>query len=159
MKYHRFLVAAFFFLAALSASAQDFRKVTWGMSPEEVISAESGLQFSRMNGTANTMLSTRVDVTGHSGLLNYIFQDDKLVIAQYRFDDEEDMRTYNEILNALTDKYGAPYDSGDSYSRWKLERTYVGISFKDNLCRVDYADQKWVADTREKRRAEYDSNF
>jgi hypothetical protein len=159
MRLHSRGIAAVLCLFALSASAQDFRKVTWGMSPDEVIAAETELQFSRMNGTSNTLLSTRVEVTGHSGLLNYIFEDNKLVIAQYRFDDEEDMRTYNEILNALTDKYGAPSDSGDSYSRWKLPRTYVGISFKNDICKVDYADQRWVADTREKRRAEYDSNF
>ena len=36
--------AVLLFLAALSAFGQDFRKVTWGMSPEEVMSAE-GLQF------------------------------------------------------------------------------------------------------------------
>ncbi len=159
MRLRRPLLAIALSLVALSASGQDFRTVTWGMSPDQVIAAEGGLQFSRMNGTSNTMLSTRVDVLGHSGLLNYIFEADKLVIAQYRFDDEEDMRTYNEVLNVLTEKYGAPSDFGDAYARWKLERTYVGLSFKDNLCKVDYADQGWVADTREKRRAEYEKFF
>ena len=151
-------VAVLFFLAALSAFGQDFRKVTWGMSPEEVISAE-GLPFTRMNGTLKTMLSTKVDVMGHSGVLNYIFQENKLVMAQYRFDDEEDMRTYSEVLTALTDKYGDPADFGDLYSRWRLERTYIGLSFKDNLCKVDYADAGWVADMKQKRMSEYDMYF
>ena len=105
------------------------------------------------------MLSTKVDVMGHSGVLNYIFQENKLVMAQYRFDDEEDMRTYSEVLDALTDKYGDPADSGDVYSRWKLERTFIGLSFKDDLCKVDYADEGWVADMKQKRMSEYDMYF
>ena len=151
--------AAVFILLAALAFAQDFRKVTWGMSVDDVVSAESELKFSQMDGTSNTMLSSHVGVMGHSGILNYIFENDKLVIAQYRFDDEDDMKIYTEILKILTQKYGQPADSGDSYSHWKLPRTYIGISFKDNLCKVDYADQSWVADTKEKRKAEYDSMF
>jgi hypothetical protein len=152
-------IAAVLLLLALSAFGLDFRKVTWGMSLDDVISAESELKFSQMDGTSNSMLTSRVNVMGRSGMLNYIFVDDKLVIAQYRFDDEDDMRTYHEILNILTQKYGKAADSGDSYTRWTLPRTYIGLSFKDNLCKVDYADQGWVADMKEKRRADYDQLF
>ena len=151
--------AAVFILLAALAFAQDFRKVTWGMSVDGVVSAESELTFSQMDGTSNTMLTAHVGVMGHSGILNYIFENDKLVIAQYRFDDEDDMKTYTEILNILKKKYGQPADSGDSYSHWKLPRTYIGISYKDNLCKVDYADQSWVAETKEKHKTEYDSMF
>ena len=153
------VIAAALAFLAMSAFGQDFRKTSWGMSVEDVVSAESDLQFSQMDGTSNTMLTSHVEVMGHSGILNYIFESDKLVIAQYKFDDDDDMRTYNEVLGVLTDKYGQPADSGDAIVRWKLPRTYISLSFKDNLCRVDYADQGWVADAKEKRKPEFDSFF
>ncbi|MGO9412430.1 MAG: hypothetical protein ACLQCB_16980 [Spirochaetia bacterium] len=159
MRLRAWRVAAVLLLLAASAFAQDFRKVTWGMSVDDVVSAESALTFSQMDEASNTTLTSHVNVMGHNGILNYIFENDKLVIAQYKFDDEDDMRTYTGILNILKEKYGAPSDSGDSFSHWKLPRTYIGISFKDDVCKVVYADQGWVADAKENRKAEYDSFF
>jgi hypothetical protein len=98
-----------------------------------------------------------VSAVGHSGMLNYVFESDKLVIAQYNFDDDDDMTT--EILGILTGKHGQPADSGDIIVHWKLARTYIGLSFKDNLRRVDYADQGCVADAKDKGKAEYDLLF
>jgi hypothetical protein len=83
------MVLLFLVLASSAVLAQDFRKTTWGMSPEEVTAAESGL----------------------------------------------------------------------SYARWKLERTFIGLTFKGDICKVDYADSSWVAQMKEKQRAEYDAYF
>jgi hypothetical protein len=159
MRLRRWQVAALLLLSAMSASAQDFRKVTWGMSVDDVIAAESGLEFSELDGTSKSMLSSHVEVMGRTGILTYTFENQKLVIAQYKFDDEDDMGTCKDIRSVLTRKYGAAADSGDTSARWNLPRTFISLSFKDNLCRVDYADQGWVSEVREKRRAEYDSLF
>ncbi len=159
MRHRAHAALAVLLLVAGSAAGQDFRKVTWGMSPAEVIAAEKGLQLSEMKGTARSILTSRVDVMGFTGILNYFFEAGRLVSAQYKFDDEADMRTYNEISAGLAEKYGPPADSGDAYSLWTSARTIIRLSFKDNLSRVDYADKAWVSAMREKRRAEYDSLF
>lgn len=130
----------FLTLASSVLFAQDFRKTSWGMSPEAVTAAESGLEFARLDGTTKFVLTARADVMGHGGILNYIFEDDKLVIAQYRFDDDDQMSTYGEVLDALTEKYGAPVESGLTYARWKLERTFIGLTFTSALCKFDYAE-------------------
>jgi len=152
-------IAAVLFLCALAASAQDFRKVTWGMSIDDVTGAESSLSFNQQDAATSTMLSARVYVMDRTGTLNYIFESGKLVIGQYRFDDEDDMPTFKEILGVLKKKYGTPAASGATYSRWKTARTYVSLSFKDDVCRVDYADQSWVAAATDAQKAQYDSLF
>ncbi|HTP60118.1 MAG TPA: hypothetical protein VMM82_14435 [Spirochaetia bacterium] len=146
-------------LCALCASAQDFRKVTWGMSVDDVTSAESDLEFAQQDSASGTVLSARVYVMARTGTLNYVFENGKLVIGQYRFDDEDDMGVFKEILGVLKKKYGAASSSGATYSRWKTARTYVSLSFKDDVCRVDYADPSWVAAATDKQKAQYDSLF
>jgi hypothetical protein len=146
--------------AAVCASsfAQDFRKVSWGMTPEEVTAAEMDLRFTRLNGTTKSILTSPVDVMGRGGVLNYIFEDDKLVMAQYRFDDDDELRTYSELRGILELKYG-PVDQGQSHSRWTKRRTFISLSSQDDICRVSYADLQWVAAAKEKEKAELDQYF
>lgn len=153
------LALAVVLLASGIAFGQDFRKVTWGMSVDDVTAAEKDLHFSRMDGTTKSILSSPVVVMGVSGTLAYIFEDGKLVMAQYRLDDEDDMRTYAAVLAALTDKYGQAFDSDPVHSRWGTERTFIGLSFTNDLCRVDYADESWLSRIKQKQREEYDSLF
>ena len=138
--------------------AQDFRRVSWGMTPDQVTATEADLHFARLNGTTKSILTSPVDVMGHGGVLNYIFDDGKLVMAQYRFDDDDEMSTYNEVRDALEDKYGA-VDQGQSHSRWTLQRTFISLNSQDDICRVTYADLRWVAAIRERQKAEYDLYF
>ncbi len=152
-------LAAVLVCVATSAAAQDFRTVTWGMSPAEVGAAEKDLKLSEMKGTSRSLLKAPVNVMDHAGVLTYVFEADKLVSAQYTFDDEADMRTYNEIAGVLAGKYGAPLDVGESHALWVTDRTIIRLSFGSSLCRVDYADKAWVADMREKQKAEYDQLF
>jgi hypothetical protein len=153
------LILPVFFLCALSASAADFRQVTWGMSVDDVTAADSDLSFTQQDEAASTILSARVYVMGRTGTLNYIFESGKLIIAQYRFDDEDDMSTFKEILVVLKKKYGTAASSAAASSRWKSARTYISLSFKDDVCRVDYADQAWVAAAKDQQKAQYESLF
>ncbi|HVO39579.1 MAG TPA: hypothetical protein VMV03_11185 [Spirochaetia bacterium] len=158
MRIRAFAVPILCAAVCASAFAQDFRKVSWGMTPDQVTAAEADPRFARLNGTTKSILTSPVEVMGHGGFLNYIFEDGKLVIAQYRFDDDDEMRTYNEVRGALEDKYGA-VDQGQSYSRWTLQRTFISLSSQDDVCRVTYADLRWIASTKEKQRAEHDPYF
>lgn len=153
------LILPVLFLCALSASAADFRQVTWGMSVDDVAGAESDLSFTQQDTATGAILSAHVYVMGRTGTLNYIFEGGKLIIAQYRFDDDDDMPTFKEILGVLKKKYGTAASSGAAYSRWNTARTYVSLSFKDDVCRVDYADQAWVAAAKAQQKAQYDSLF
>jgi hypothetical protein len=158
MRIRAFAVPALLMAFCASSFAQDFRKVSWGMTPDQVAGAESDLHFARLNGTAKSIMTSPVEVMGHSGVLNYIFEDGRLVMAQYRFDDDDNLGTYNEIRDALEGKYG-PVDQGQSRSRWTLQRTFISLSSQNDICRVDYADLRWIAAIKEKQRAEYDSYF
>lgn len=158
MRVRAFAVPVLCAAVCASSFAQDFRKVSWGMTPDQVTAAETDLDFRQLNGTTKSVLTSPVDVMGRGGVLNYIFEDDKLVIAQYRFDDDDTLRTYNELRGILELKYGA-VDQGQSHSRWTLRRTFISLSSQDDICRVTYADLRWIAAAKEKEKAEYDLYF
>ncbi len=147
---------AVFFLCALSASAADFRQVTWGMSVDDVNAAESDVDFSQEDSASSIVLSAHVAVMGQKGTLDYVFEGGKLIIGQYRFVDDDDMGTFKAILAVLKKKYGTAASSGAAFSRWNTPRTYVSILFKDNICRVDYADQAWFGAAGDQKKKQYD---
>lgn len=95
---------------AADAPAPDFRKVTWGMTRDEVIAIEGEPPADL---TADDSIGYPVKVMSLDMLLLYSFLDDTLVKSAYALvETHSNQNTYLDdyaaIKTALTEKYGEP---------------------------------------------------
>lgn len=122
------------FLIPTSIYSQDFRNVTWGMSPEEVTATED-LPSAEFRGYIDTSgFAYKTFLCNIPVVLNYYFEERKLTSAEYKIDtrlrDEDGsyiryseeaayevlMRNYNLFNELLTEVYGQPTES---VIKWK----------------------------------------
>ena len=119
----------FFFVIGLLAPWQlcwgenyNFRYTQWGMTPEEVIASENGIQPIEKN---DNMLKYKTQILGRNMELVYQFADDKLIGSSYKLDEnyinsQNFINTYNKFKGKLVSKYGTPTKD---IVKW-LNRTY-----------------------------------
>jgi hypothetical protein len=108
------------------ADGNDFRNTTWGMNKSEVLQSEEGQPFkgSISYKILGDGLAFKVKVLNYNTILQYDFNDDKLVTASYVFIDSLKLAQmlgndpfkyytdqYQEIKKALAEKYGEPIES------------------------------------------------
>ena len=119
------------FSIALSLWAQDFRKVSWGMSEAEVKEIEGGDCESRTDpiDPNGNLLIYRRTVIDEDVMLKYSFVDGQLYRAEYCF--KKDVRL--RVVDALRNKYGEgeiswPREDDPLFSmagRWFKGRTVI----------------------------------
>lgn len=108
-----------FFIGANSASAQDFREVSWGMSPVQVKAIEGKTPDIDSEDLRSEALHGRVIIyydqylLGMDCTLGYIFVEGKLIRAKYAFEEvywNNDfwIASFYEVQEALKKKYGSP---------------------------------------------------
>lgn len=119
-----FLVAIFFLLT-VSARAQDFREISWGMTVEKVKEIEDG----KILDENASMFVYAVNLAGHDALLFYRHKNNLVYGGGYSFqarhsDENEYITDYQELKALLIDQYGAP-DSDEML--WKNDL------YKDDL--------------------------
>jgi hypothetical protein len=135
--------------------------------PDESIPGYNGIWF------------PRVDVNGFYGHLYYLFGTKGLIIAGYRFGNYPDIvglidgttigfkaflhNAYNEMVRAITDKYGNPTSVEKERTTWELERTMIRVFLQEDECTVVFAEKNslgyFFKDQEGKRKAESDANF
>ena len=119
----------FFFVIGLLVQWQlcwgenyNFRYTQWGMTSEEVIASENGIQPIEKN---DNMLKYKTQILGRNMELVYHFADDKLIGSSYKLDEnyinsQNFINTYNKFKDKLVSKYGSP---NKDIVKW-LNRTY-----------------------------------
>ena len=113
------------------SSDYDFRRIKWGMSQEEVTSAEPSTPISK---DKYEILYKTVILKNNMSLI-YRFYNDKLIGATYQLEDkyprtEYYMDTYNEFNDALKNKYGDAI---------KNEIVWLDNTFKNNPDKKKFA--------------------
>ncbi len=88
----------------------DFRLTKWGMTQNDVISAEK--KMDPVERTEN-MITYKTQISNKNVVLNYLFAQDKLIGALYKLDDnylnsDHFMQTYLQFKQVVTKKYGPP---------------------------------------------------
>jgi len=92
---------------------QDFRKVTWGSSPEAVKAAETGKPKHSIDRDGKSLLIYTDTVSGLDCEVLYIFVSEKLVRAKYVVTATHSNKTayladFDTLLTGLKNKYGPP---------------------------------------------------
>jgi len=88
----------------------DFRLTKWGMTQNDVVSAEEKMDpVERIEN----MITYKTQILNRNVILHYLFVQDKLIGAIYKLDDnylnsDHFIRTYNEFKQKVTKKYGPP---------------------------------------------------
>lgn len=96
----------------------DFRKVTWGMSKDEVIAIE-GEPTNEIGDSENNfygLIYDNITVADYNATLRYYVKNDMLIEAEYSFncDDKTDLQIntmYYDLHNEYVKKYGNPINS------------------------------------------------
>ena len=127
----------------------DFRKVRWGMTPDEVMKQEEGLK--REDGKLACWLYKNVEVAGYKTQVVYQFYFNKLVLAYYQIKakhavENQYIDDYRSLEKVLEMKYGKPEHS---YISWKRDL------YKDEPDRYGFAvsigdlvyESKWHKNT------------
>jgi len=88
----------------------DFRLTKWGMTQNDVISAEK--KMDPVERTEN-MIVYKTQISNKNIILHYLFAQDKLIGAIYKLDDnylnsDHFIQTYLQFKQVLTNKYGPP---------------------------------------------------
>jgi len=88
----------------------DFRLTKWGMTQNDVISAEK--KTDPVERTEN-MIVYKTQISNKNIILHYLFAQDKLIGAIYKLEDnylnsDHFIQTYLQFKQVLTNKYGPP---------------------------------------------------
>ena len=150
------------------AENYDFRLTKWGMTQNDVISAEEKMDpVERIEN----MITYKTQILTKNVVLHYLFIQDKLVGAIYKLDDNylnsnHFIRTYNQFKQEVAKKYGQPSRSitnwlNDTYKNnrkkwglalslghteyvtlWKTRSTNIECSLREQnfnvLCLLEY---------------------
>jgi hypothetical protein len=88
----------------------DFRLTRWGMTQNEVVTAEEKMDPVERN---ENMITYKTQILNRNVLLHYLFVQDTLVGAIYKLDDnylnsDHFIQAYNQFRQKITKKYGPP---------------------------------------------------
>ncbi|MDF2512478.1 MAG: hypothetical protein K0S04_2344 [Herbinix sp.] len=120
----------------------DFRKVKWGMTKEEVIDIEGTSIIEQ----SEDYILYNVEVMGLDMYLAYYFNEkDQVCAATYMSKEKHTNQNdyileYNQLIDALTEKYGEPYEDETIWKsdRYKGDSSYWGFAISAGDL-VDYA--------------------
>jgi hypothetical protein len=106
-----FIVLIYLTFNSIYAEDFDFRKVRWGMNQKQVMRSEEKKPFSQ----SKEIIGYRIIGSEFNCYLGYIFTENKLVSAFYRFMQNHKnknlyIKDYKRIKKALIKKYGEPLE-------------------------------------------------
>lgn len=131
-------VGVVFAVIVASAENYDVRNVRWGMSKEEVKKREKA----ELTDEENNVLYYKTMLFGHDYELWYIFDDDRLVEAQYGnlFSERKYEEDFEKARKLLTKKYGKPHltMNDGKVCVWKHKHTEVSLARFDNNTSIWY---------------------
>jgi len=98
-------------VTTFTATSQDFRKASWGMSPSQVKASES----SELVEKSPDLLVYKTTLAGYDAYAGYIFADGKLTRAKYilavtHFNNNDYIPEYEMLNDLLKKKYGKPIE-------------------------------------------------
>ena len=120
------LLTSFLFVSVIGLNAQnDFRKMNWGDSPENLRAAYPDINFEEELYDNYTGYLHSGSIAGIDALIAYIFDKDELIFGSYFFTvdrssiySEDYLKDYNNISSRLSEKYSmtdAPEWFNDSF--------------------------------------------
>jgi hypothetical protein len=128
----RALLSAAFLLAACSLFAADFRRASWLMTRDQVVASEDANVDSEMRFAGQVQLVFRTQMSGHSGAITYLLENNQLRSASYSFRGDEKRQVYAYMKDLLTGKYGTPSVVKGDMVGWRLERTEIALTYLPN---------------------------
>ena len=108
-------------ITACSLSSSDFRKATWGMSSEQILSLE-GKPLKKWSG----QLLYEVDFEGYPSTCWFLFDNDELISGGYSFDYKDENKSkelFTYLDNILESKYGPGKSEKDPLGGNQIVRT------------------------------------
>ena len=130
-----FILCLFSCTMPVDAAEPDFRKVSWGMSVEEVLLAEEAECIKEHSSLDRIVY--RESAFGRTGILFYDFEEEKLAKATYLFGEltaEEAKGLFKDIKTVLSKKYTLeapaleiPYYDNFSYGNTNI--ALLGVSY------------------------------
>jgi hypothetical protein len=140
------LLSAALLLAASSLFAADFRKTSWLMTREQVVASEDGNLDSEMEFAGQQQLVFRTAISGHSGAITYLLENNQLRSASYNFRNDDSRQVYGYMKDLLTGKYGKPSVQKGDMVGWRLERTEIALTYLPNKsCYVAFWEKAYFA--------------
>jgi len=137
------LVVILLFIPLISFS-QDFRKMSFGQSTEELKETYPETYFDLEEANGTTILSHDDLVGGITTTVSYLFVDNSLMAGVYTFDynsykgGDDRLKDYKQISGILNDKYEMKDDSTWHNDTWKKNLNYYGHAL--SMGHVDFAE-------------------
>ena len=122
----------FFTILSFQSFAQnDFRKMNWGDSPEQLRANYPNIDWETNTEYGNLILSTDDNVGGLATTIMYIFIDNKLKIGGYEFKQTYSSKNlyyddYMSISNILKDKYEMVHNETWNNDLFKDDKNSIG---------------------------------
>lgn len=118
------------------AGGEGYGKTVWGMSPTEVVNAESGravlIEPQKYSGSWGKVKIENVSISSGIYTVNFLFDEsDKLIQTNVVSNEKSNIgianSRFNTLSQLLTQKYGEPqFKSGDSVT-WKTVDTTIEL--------------------------------
>ena len=137
-----------------TSSKFHFRKTQWGMSPAEVQASEGNLSPVSTEAKPDTsdILRFKDTVAGLEVLIDYVFIEEKLVRARYRFQESHINKNlyiddFTVVSDAISTKYSKPQNSVRLWLNDLYKKSYQEWGNAVSAGHLTMADQWETADT------------
>jgi hypothetical protein len=141
-----FIVLSFFFIAASTTFALEFRNTSWLMTREQVIAAETGRVVSIVDAPGQQQIVVRTVVSGFNATVTYTLENDKLLSASCSFKKDRDSAAFDAVKQDLVRKNGAPAFEKPGLMGWSLEQTEIALAhLPDGTTYTAYWEKSYFA--------------
>ena len=116
------------------------------MTREQIVATEDGNLDSEMEFGGQQQLIFRARVSGRSGAVTYLLENNQLRAASYNFRNDENRQVYAYMKELLTRSYGNPSVQKGEMVGWRLERTEIALTYlPDKACYVAFWEKAYFA--------------
>jgi hypothetical protein len=116
------------------------------MTREQILASEDGNLDSEMEFAGQQQLVFHAQVSGHSGAVTYLLENNQLRAASYNFRNDENRQAYAYMKDLLTGAYGKPSVQKGEMVGWRLERTEIALTYLPNKsCYVAFWEKAYFA--------------
>lgn len=130
------LILCLFFPILTFANGEGYGKTTWGMSPQQVVTAESNraklIEPQKYAGSWGKVQINNVSIGSSSYTVDFLFDEsDKLVQTNVASNEKENVGIANSnfktLSQLLTQKYGTPQFQNSDSVTWKTADTTIEL--------------------------------
>lgn len=149
----KFLLVSILPLLAAPSFAQ-FRATEWGMSPDEVIEAETGTLVSdQYRDDGLVFLAFKGSLLEYEATIAYQFSDDGLMFGMYQLPTS----AWSRLYQALQQRFGPPLSTSFDRIGWKEGDTIIMLRNQFTEVNLMYMSES-LNDAFTKRQAEEDAS-